>query len=254
MNWTEVVFAALGGAIGGALGGVLAKALTRGSGNKSVATGVAVVPALLCAFLGAQLARSDALKDKLGLTTRVERFGRKYIIQLEAMDGFKARVAGKSTSEVRAESSQLSHAGLKRLSIEDLDRWNALRLRLSEQSAALCAGFWTGNVDPNTVMKELDALSDEELDDWERISIAAMRLEVENGAYAGADADAMARGLRQVTSHMDPATAMRFQSALAAGEKLGLDEACWTIKNLLTAASQLPVRDREPLLRAIASL
>ncbi len=257
MEFTSILGAGVGGAIGGAVGGLLAQLALPDDKRSSMRLGFILVPALILAGVGREAAKSDAVQDLMRPPTRLERAVRKYQDRFMSSEKAKRRVKEAGSPEAaRALGEQLSHAGLKRLSAADLDRWNELRLRLALDSPVICAGFWTGRFDKAAVVPAaLEKLKDPDLDDWARITSSAMLLEVEAEGAVPEDPEALTRALQTIVDKLPAADADRMRAAVTAGLGLADDEACWAIKTILRTASTLDdAKKREDVIRTLAAL
>ena len=166
----------------------------------------------------------------------------------------RERFRGVGVDGARAIGQELSHAGLKRLGAADLDEWNRVRLVMARHSPSVCAGLWSGQLDPLALVAELDKLSDADLDGWARVSGGAMRAELAATAPVTVDPGALAQTLLAAEGRVAEAERERFQHDLEQGNKLADDEACWAIETLMKTVAGMEPGPREAALRSLASL
>jgi hypothetical protein len=155
MDYYSILAAGLGGALGGALGALLLKVLGRDA-QSAGGQALTLVPALLLATLFSQLGVGEKLRDVVSPPSRMERIVRRHSKALEANPHLKRRL--EASSDKSQVGRELSHLGLRRLSMADMDTWHQLRARLAESSGAICAGFWTGRLAEAQLLAELDGL------------------------------------------------------------------------------------------------
>lgn len=250
MDYYSILAAGLGGAIGGALGAVLLKVLKRDA-QSTAGQALTLVPALVLAMLFSQLGVGEKLRDVVSPPSRMERAVRRHGKSLENNAQVKRRLEGAGDASKAAR--ELSHLGLRRLSSADLETWHQLRARLADASSVICAGFWSGNVADAQVQAELEKLDDQGLDDWFRVSMAAMLLEAESTAALPADTGLEAL-LGQVMARLPEGERPRLLAAFEAGVGLGDTEACWAMQNIFQTVAGLSGAPREAALRSLAAL
>lgn len=250
MDYYSILAAGLGGALGGALGALLLKVLGRDA-QSAGGQALTLVPALLLATLFSQLGVGEKLRDVVSPPSRMERIVRRHSNALEANPHLKRRL--EASSDKSQVGRELSHLGLRRLSMADMDTWHQLRARLAESSGAICAGFWTGRLAEAQLLAELDKLDDQGLDDWFRVSMTAMLLEAESTAALPADTGLEAL-LEQVMARLPEGERPRMLQAFEAGVGLGEAEACWAMKNIFQTVAGLSGAPREAALRSLAAL
>jgi hypothetical protein len=179
MDAIGILAAAIGGAVGGLIGGLLASLLFGKGGNRNATVVIAMVFAIVCARIASEASHGDSLRDLVKPPTRLEKVMRKHYKELEATEGFKRMAKGLDAAAARTRGQELGHAGLKRLATSDLERWNRIKLTMAESSEHLCAGFWTGRIDPIEVQGTLEKLSDADMEDWTEVMMTAMKLELD---------------------------------------------------------------------------
>jgi hypothetical protein len=256
MNWTEVLLAGLGGGVGGGFGGGLGALLGVVLKDKVRKESVSALTAALAVGLGlvgANLGRDQRVRDWLSPPTRLEVALRKREPQIKASSALRARLEQAGAKGSQQAGAELSHAGLKRLPIADLRRWNTLRQALANGSSEVCTGLWTGKMETKTLLAVMEEWPEKDLDDWAQISTDAMRLEAE-AAPVPVDKDGFSKGLRALLQTLPPDETTRLQTAFRGGIGLPSDEACWAMRVVMRGAETLQPPDRDLLLRGLASL
>src|SRR5258708_3118709 len=176
MDWNQVLWATLGGASGGGLGALLSRLVV----NKSLKQVLFVLPMLMLAQFVPRLMAQHPLLP----TNKVERAARLSEETLRRSPALAQLVQGKSAAEASALTQEKSHAGLKRLSPEDLVLWNRLRLTIAERSPVLCAGFWTGRGSSGQLIADtLNRMEQSDVDGFIGVSMRATLAEVENKPF-----------------------------------------------------------------------
>lgn len=254
MNWLAVIGAGLGGAIGGALGAGLGAVFVKDPAHKKWRGVFAIVPIILLGQMGASLGKSQAVRNLLSPPTRLEKLVHKYGDPLFESSLFKERLAALPADQAAHPAQLWTHAGLKRLDADDLDAWNAIRLKVAKASKPLCAGLWTGKLDIGLFVSELQKLPDPDLDAWARLSVNAMRRELESKGVPSSDPKALGRAISAIRARLPAAAATRFDSDLKQGIAVSDDEACWAFVTLAGGAVTLESSEREGLLRTLAAL
>lgn len=147
--------------------------------------------------------------------------------------------------------ADMSRLGFRRLPRAALERWNNVRIALSEADAPVCAGFWTGGVPPADITAAVSRREPEHVRAWMAVVVQAAATMLD-AAPASAPAT-LDDGIAGVLQHLGPGARARFRHALFQGAEASQEEACWAMLTLMRGARELdPVR-REGLLRALAS-
>ena len=81
-----------------------------------------------------------------------------------------------------------------------------------------------------------------------------MQLEVASAPLPAANPDALGQGLAQIIAKLPEADRARYRTAIDKGTELPAPEACWTMLTTMTTAKTLSPKERESLLRSLASL
>ena len=187
--------------------------------------------------------------------SNVDRAGRMGADALQESPALKRFIESQPPDQVSAAIQAKTHAGLKRLSYEDLVVWNEVRLQLAAKSPQLCAGFWTGNgLTPQLLTGTLEQLPQDQSDAFFRTTMRAAVAEVEDRPFNAPPADAFGKILPKLKQLHGPADNERLDKVLAGGVKVPDGEACWAMQLLMKDAAQLQRADRETFLRFVASL
>lgn len=147
---------------------------------------------------------------------------------------------------------ELGALGFRRLSDEDLVRWNRLRIRLAEASPVVCAGMWNGGATDRDVATALLRLSDADLRGWFELNERAVVAELDAASPAPDYRHVLARGLRRIASRLPSARRQAFFASF--GRQLSSDEACETTLIMLRGVDHLEPDIRIRFLRSLAGL
>jgi hypothetical protein len=147
---------------------------------------------------------------------------------------------------------ELTSLGFRRLSDDDLVRWNQVRIRLAEASPTVCAGMWNGGVRDRDVVRGLLRLSDADLRLWFELTQRAVLAELDATTAAPDYAHVLVRGLRRIGSRLPAGRRQRFFATL--GEPLGAEEACETTLLVLRGVDDLEPDIRIRFLRSLAGV
>jgi hypothetical protein len=247
MDWNQVLWAALGGGLGGGLGALASSLVT----NKSLKGVLVILPMLMVGQFVPRLMAQHPLLP----TSKVERAARLSEEALRRSPAFAQLLQGKSAAEASALIQQKSHAGLKRLSPEDLLLWNRLRLAMAERSPVLCAGFWTGRgVSGQLIADTLNRMEQSDVDGFIGVSTRATVAEVETKPFEPPQPTTFAAALPKIKEGLPVADAERLDQVLAHGMSAAPEDGCWAVKVLMRDSSRLGAPDKERFLRFMASL
>lgn len=250
MDYVSIVFMATGSALGGFLGFLISRKF-KGKKAKSIAL---VIPVLLFSRISKELAKNQSIRDQILQPSRIELFSRESARLLINNKNFRKEVSGMSQQEVRVFSQQQTRKGLKRLSFNDLIKWNDLRIRLAKVNKNVCAYFWTSKISPQEITNTLEKLSDAELKSWLKVSMTALVLELDQSSFTPPPENALEIGIQQIASTMKEDEVVRMKSALQAGVSASKDDACWTMMKILNGAKNFTKKDKEDFLRSLSSL
>jgi hypothetical protein len=247
MNWNSVMWAAIGGGIGGLIGGLLGKLVE----NKNVKVALLVAPVVLLGKLVPDAMKSHPLFPQTNMQ-HATAIGEEMIKQSPALEQF---LKSKPPDQASAAMQEMAHAGLRRLSAEELVSWNQVRLHLAEKSPQLCATFWTGRgLTQQVLTGALNQLPPAESDTFLRTSMRAAALEVEQMPFVKPPADVFMQTLPKLKKLHTPADVERLDKVLAAGVNAPDEDGCWALQLLMKDSAQLVPADQEMFLRFIASL
>lgn len=253
---TMILANAFIGAVLGAFFFSVAFFLARNSKYKSMATGVAVSLAVAVpSILSSNSAYRNFINRNIGGMTPFE----------SEMDNMQARLSKKQ--EVRqflstaAENptylvQRITQDGMYYLSLDDLDKWNDLRLRLANSSTHVCAGFMRGGIVPSDLMGVLNSLNEQEAKYWVDLIEKALLLGIQNNEN---------HKLKDVREQFMPALET-LQAALDKDELAKMKEnlisymakdeetICSITKTIHENAPKLNPEDRKKLLSVMAAL
>ena len=247
MDWNRVLWAALGGGVGGGLGGAIAMQVT----SKAMKRAFVVLPMVFLARVAPEL----MVQHPLLPASKVERALRRAEPALQESPALARLLQGKSPAEASALTQEQSHAGLKRLSPEDLLLWNRLRLAIAERNPALCARFWSGGgPPPNALLDTLNQMDQAEVDGFIGVSLRATVAEVENRPFEAPRPAAFRTAMPKIKEGLAAAEVHRLDRVLGQGVSAPADDACWAVKVFMRDSSRLTATERDGFLRFIASL
>lgn len=144
----------------------------------------------------------------------------------------------------------LATLGFRRLSEPELLRWTELRIRMAEQSPAVCAGMWSGGATVSDGARAMAQLPDEDLRDWFALSEHAIVAELDATTPFPDHRHVLVRGLRRIGSRLPRGRREAFFAAL--GQQLGPVESCEMTLTLLRGVNQLEPDIRLRFLRSLA--
>lgn len=170
-----------------------------------------------------------------------------------------ADVAAQTTTNAEARTrgqelgQELVRKGIPRLTPEDLDEWNRIRLLLAQSSEAMCAALWSGRLDQGLLISALSSLPQRDSRAWFRLSSRAAILELESSSPIPADSTAVLEGLEVIVRTLAPSDREHFLETLDKGVDAPPGDGCAAARTLMTGARQLPPAQRARFLRALAS-
>jgi hypothetical protein len=248
MDWNQVAWAAIGGAIGGALGGFLASRAT----NKRLKQVLFILPLVM---LG-QLAPVLMAQHPLFPTNKLEQAaGRLAPTALQLSSALAQFMQGKSAAEGAALTREKCHAGLKRLSPEDLELWNRLRLATAERNAVLCSGYWTGRGVTGQLLNDaLNQMEQSDVDSFFGVAMRATVAELENKAFEPPPPTTFPAALAKIKEGLPREDSARLDRVVSQGANAAPEDGCWAVKVLMRDSARLAPPDQERFLRMMASL
>jgi hypothetical protein len=162
---------------------------------------------------------------------------------------------GKSAAEVSALAREKSHAGLKRLSLEDLMVWNRVRLASAERNPVLCAGYWTGTGMSGQLLNDtLNQMEQSDVDDFMAVAMRATVAEVENKAFEPPRPSTFVAALARIKEGLPGGDGARLDRVVGQGTNAAPEEGCWAVKVLMRDSGRLAPPEQERFLRLMASL
>jgi hypothetical protein len=254
MDAGELIVAASAGALGGALGaGFWALAKRRGGPGMMRAALVATVVLIIAMGTAAtrQTALLDAVNEQLGLESRLEAMTHAGGRRLLASAKYRALVHGKSSTETMLIGAQTSARGIAFLDEPSLDEWVRIRTQLAERSVLVCAGLWTGALDPDTIQRALSELPERDMQAWVDLTIDASLRAVEASGEAPADAHAAIAGLEKVIAALPEGERDAVRADLSQ-QGLPIERACKLMKIVHAGIPALPKDLRYRFVRALA--
>jgi hypothetical protein len=258
-EWPFLAFDAALGAAGAVLGWVATRRLR--ARKKTGADAVTVAVTVLSFTVGGQLLAPRLRDCQEWRQTRAagrETFGSARAAALYAdtllplvhAARLKERLASQTTPDaLKAGVAQLTHAGLARLSTDELERLFDLKRVMAAKSTAACAGFWTGTLPPAALAEGLRGLDEDQQRAW--ITTTGRALELELGAQGESPrlvADAVAR----VTGALAPDGLAAFAAASKAST-LTTVQACATFRAVADGIKALPPVTRDLGIRMLTN-
>jgi len=169
----------------------------------------------------------------------------------DAASGEKLDLAVKAT-DYRGLGAQLAAKGTARLSAIEFLQLVKLKLKLSEKSAKLCAGFWTGGIDLAELGVGLDSLDDDELERWFVLSERATHLELYATTplprFAG---QVLVDGFRDISAALPEGEREAFVATLQQGVSASPAAGCHAFQQVTRGALTFADSRRDTFLRGL---
>ncbi len=157
-----------------------------------------------------------------------------------------------NAGDYRGLGAQLAAKGTARLSPIEFLQLVKLKLKLSEKSPKLCAGFWSGGIDLAELGAGLDALSDEEIERWFVLSQRATHLELYATTplprFPGA---VLVEGFREISAALPEGERQTFVATMQQGLTAPPAAGCLAYQQLTRGALSFPETRRDTFLRGI---
>jgi hypothetical protein len=250
MDWISMLFDAIGGALGAGIGILIGKRFS----NKTAKTIAVIVPAVLI-FQGAnELSKNQAVRDFFSPPSRIEKLDRTASKILKDNPKFKNAISKMTQDQVHAYIPQLARQGMRRLSFQELKTWNELRIKLAKNSHSICSGIWSGAVDIEELIADVERFSDQDLQSWWTINMKAAVSELEQTPYPALPDSALLDGIKLIGSKLQTEEEKRMTDIIAKGGKADSNDGCWIMLKLLEGVELLPQPQQELFLRALASI
>jgi hypothetical protein len=253
MDLISILFDAAGGALGVGIGFLISQRFSKHFPGKNAKAISIVVPAVLFLSLSNSLSTNQHIRDIISPPSRIEKLSRTATKVLTDNPKFKNAVSRMTQEQTHPYIQQLSRQGIKRLSFQELKTWNELRIALAKNSSSICAGFWTGAINSQELMANIDKLNDRDLESWVTISMTAAVLELEQKSYTSPPDSAFEDGLKLIASKLQPEEIDKMSKTMTKGANANNNDACWTMLKLLEGVELLPPQQQEIFLRSLAS-
>jgi hypothetical protein len=250
MDYFAIICAAVGGGIGGGLGALIAKNVK----NKTVRVIATVVPVVLFAQLTPTIATSLGIRERINPKSNIEIAAQKHADMLKKSPKFVDAIKAMSASEAQNFSQEKAKLGLRRLSTEDLENWNRIRLVIAVENAPLCAGFWTGKMSSEIIQNGLSRLPAEDIDVWMRLSMTAAKLEIEAQPVTEPDPAELQNGIKKISTALSPRDLEKWNRISAEGAAAADADACWAMMTILRGAKEMSAPQRAKFLKALAAI
>lgn len=251
MDHFSVLVSAVGGAIGGSIGALIGQKIQ----NNTAKTVVTVISIVACIQIAHVISKNLKITEPASKSAAFLTLIKKGTAGMEANPTFERALKGMNGKEAEAFIQQKTKLGLKRLPYSDLQVWNELRIKLANVSPVLCAGFWTGKgLDGAAIQDAVVKLEEKDGLRWISTSLKAAQLELENAPYVEPDAGAAQRGIQEISDGLSKVDKERYSATQISGVNASDEDACWTLKIVLTKAESLKTISPEQFLRALAAL
>jgi hypothetical protein len=169
----------------------------------------------------------------------------------EGAPGQKLDLAVKASGN-RELGAQLAAKGTARLSPVEFLQLTKLKLKLSEKSPKLCAGFWSGGIELSDLGAGLDTLTDEEIERWFVLSERATHLEL----YATTPlprfpGKVLIEGFRDISAALPESEREPFVATLKQGAAASPAAGCQAYQQLTRGALTFPEARRDTFMRGL---
>jgi len=258
-EWPFLALDAALGAVGAAVGWLATRRLR--ARKKAVADVLTVAATVLSFTLGGQFLAPRLRDWRHWRQTRAagrEAFGNDRaatlyadtLLPLVRDDRLKERLASQTAPDAFKEGvAQLTHAGLARLSTDELERLFDLKRVMAAKSTAACAGFWTGILPAAALAEGLRGLDEDQQRAW--ITTTGRALALELGAQ-GEPPRLVADTVARVTGALAPDPLAAFAAASRASS-LTAAQACATFRAIADGVKALPPEMRDLGIRMLTS-
>ncbi|MFS4460711.1 hypothetical protein [Bdellovibrio sp. HCB2-146] len=252
IDYSSVLLAAVGGGIGGGLATYFAPKIKNKYGKQAI-FGLIVIPMQILPLTPLK----GVLDKHVFKKTRFELASQDAEKAILADPVIREKLNSMSPDEQYKFMLQSSHDGMYWLELSDLDRWNEIRLSLAQKSKTLCVAFLRGGVSQADLKQAFEKLSDQEIQQWLKISLIATKTSVSKGPKAlGVETPTkdMVAHLNELIAFSGPEEGPKLGNAIK-NYMIGTDEeACWAAKKIHENAKKLEPEKRKKFLRGLASI
>lgn len=128
-----------------------------------------------------------------------------------------------------------------------------LKLKLSEKSPKLCAGFWSGGIDMLELGAGLDTLTDDEIERWFKLSLRATQLELNSSEplprFSG---KVLVDGFRDISAALPESERSVFVATMQQGLAAPPAAGCLAYQQLTRGALTFADARRDTFLRGLS--
>lgn len=245
--------------LGGILGGVLytiALLLTRNTKYKNLAVGIAcgltvAIPSTLSSIPGYRSFINTTFNGMSPFESEMDN------MQVRLSRNPKVSQFFSTAAENPAYLVQrTTQDGMYYLSLEDLDRWNQLRLQLANSSTHICAGFMRGGIVQSDLMGVLNSLNETDAKYWVGLIEKAILLGIQNNdKHKVKDVrEEFMPALEKLQSALDKSQLEKVKENIVSYMAKDEETICSVTKTIHENAPKLNPSDRKKLLSVIAAL
>ncbi len=167
-----------------------------------------------------------------------------------AQKKFNLAFASQGSEEIGA---QLAAEGMVRLSPNDFLKIVDLRLKLAENSAKLCAGFWSGGVNRADLIAGFEMLTDEDLQRWMALTERGVRLQLSaKTPLPRFPEKVFIEGAREILDQLPEAEQEPLLKIMEDGVAARPADGCKAFLQLIRGGLRLPSQRRDIFLRAVS--
>ena len=251
MDWTEVGLSALiGGIIGGGIQWI-ASLVFKNHPDKEKKLKISSTVSIALVVLAVNAGFGKYVRSLLSPTYRAQQIMGAQIKEVFEHPDIKEKFAS-DPEAAKAQGFMLAQSGIKHLTLAELDRWHALRLKVATNHQAFCIGLLTGQVTEDDAQSGLATLSDQELEEFGKLLATGIRRKINKEGDPDTHMTYLTTAIQGIVAAMPEDERTKLVSAMQGQGKP--EELCWASQVLMNGLATVPDDEREKVLKASSGM
>ncbi len=247
MDWVEVGLSALvGGVIGGGVTGIASHFLKNHPDKEKRLKHISTASIILV-IVAVNAGLGKQLRTWMSPSYRAQQILATQLNEILTMPEVKAKL-GNDQATAHAQAFILAQGGIKHLTLPELDRWLAIKIKISNNHRNFCIAQFTGQANEDDIIGGIGTLSDEELIEFGKILAIGIKRKVLNEGDSDTHMSYLQTAIKEIIAGLPESDQTKIASAMQG--KSQPDEVCWASKVLMTGLTKLPDDQRLKAIKA----
>lgn len=148
----------------------------------------------------------------------------------------------------------LTQQGIKHLDDIDLDRWNDLRIKMSELHKPFCIGLMNGQVSDKIALEAFSVLPQETMDEFINLMLKGAKRKLNNEGSPKTHVTFLQQGLKEIIDGLPGDEKDKFSKVLFDPKNANDEDACWATLKLLNGAKNVSQENRAKMFKMMAGV